>query len=308
MRSIKLESILFTAFYLSGCAIFCGEQTPPGCKPMVNASSGKLEVSGIEIPVGTKDVWKIGNGSYTPAQVQILSESATRMEQYRMGQCNILSTLIQLKPQPADKIADIAKQIASLNLDLQKLFLSIPLTEDAQKTTEEIKNKVDKSINKEEKSAPPQSSSDIENKILARINELEIKLSPPSSGPETKVVNNTYTTQSNSRHIELSIPGFAIGKVDLSARMKAHLLADLRSAINSSTKAESVTIDIIGYADPTGNGPKNILLALSRAKATATYITSSEVLERGHIRLVASGGISDGDEVARQVKIFIYQT
>lgn len=311
MNKLNIILIVFISVLQSACASFCGQR--PECTPIVKKYDSKIEISGISIPLNPIKNMHIGKVEWTPQQLQILSESATRMEQYRLIQCSSLSVLRELKPQPVERIVQLIQELSKANFELQRLYLSVPNSTDPAKTVEEIEKYTDGVIAATSASNLSQSQEGIklpisENKCVPVLDE---KLGLVQSTLDK--INTAIASHHLSAHlptceksIELVVGGFKLGETNLSARMKAQLLADLNAVIEASSKQTTVFIDVIGYADTTGNHIKNIGLGLNRARSVAAFITESQALAKGKLRLVASAGAMEIAPFGRQVKLVLY--
>lgn|GEM_PF-2011825 len=306
---------LLAPVFLSGCANLF-RSTPAGCDNLVKPGAGSISVAGITIPTGSVIPVKIGNATYTPQQIQRLTDSAQQMEQYRLGQCSVLSTLEGLRPQPVDKIAGIAGKIAQMNLDMQKLFREVPETIEPEKQVQNAE-KAAIDIQKEQKLPQISGQRDADGNtgipespapaVLDRVTELKgliLELTRIASslrdGNKTPIpVNNGLQTA------EIVIVGFASGSHEMTTRMKANLLADVSEKLRNVPQGRFVALDVLGYSDTIGQNDKNAVLALRRAQTVAGFLTEQQALPRARLRSVASAGAIEVPPFGRQVRILV---
>jgi outer membrane protein OmpA-like peptidoglycan-associated protein len=314
----KVLLISLVPAILGGCALW-PTKSRDGCEPLIKTSVGSFSVAGIEIPTGTPIPVKIGNATYTPQQIQRLTDSAQQMEQYRLGQCSVLSTLERLKPQPVDKIADIASKIAQLNLDLQRLFRELPKATEPEKQVQSTEKAATEAL-KEQKTSQAPSPRGADDKLgtseqptssllqqlselTARVQELtnitaKLRLEQKSPPPASREL----------RPSEIVVVGFSSGSHEMSTRMKANLLADLTSRLSETPRGKSILLDVLGYSDTIGQNDKNAVLALRRAQAVASFLTEQQAIPRARLRSVSSAGAVEIPPSGRQVRILLNPT
>jgi outer membrane protein OmpA-like peptidoglycan-associated protein len=302
MKTLNFVLVVVLAILQVSCAL----TTPIGCTPIVKTSGTGFEIAGVSFPWSATQNIQIGRATVTPTQLQVLSESATRMEQYRLIQCGELSTLQALKPQPVGRIVDIVADMAKANLALQSLYTTIPNTVDPTKTIEKIENQ---SKTLTPPPLPPKSEApptDDRYRVM-----LDEKLEPIRTqlngidGALSSLPRTLSKISHAERSVEIVVSGFRQGSTNLSTTMKAHLLAELTSTIETSSSRMPVLVDVIGYADTTGDSTKNIALGLNRAKSVASFVTQSQMPANGKLRLVASAGAMEIAPFGRQVRVLL---
>lgn len=313
-----LKTILILAsasIAMTGCANLF-RTTPAGCEALISTTVGSFSVAGVVIPTGALNPVKIGNATYTPQQIQRLTDSAQQMEQYRLGQCAVLSTLERLKPQPIDKIATVAEKIAQMNLDMQKLFHELPKAAEPEKQVQTAE-KIVSDIQKEQ--TPPQTGAQGSNgdevgsrglltsgsaqhvtelkELIQQLNSLTTTLRESSKAPTP--VNNIIHTA------EIAIVGFSSGSYEMTTRMKANLLADISIKLHDVPQGKQIALDVLGYSDTVGRNNKNVELALRRAQAVAGFLTEQQSLPNAKLRSVVSAGSVEIPPFGRQVRIIL---
>lgn len=310
----NIASLSLASIALSGCANLF-HTTPAGCTPLLKAGLGSITVAGLEIPTGASLPVKIGNATYTPQQVQRLTNSAQQIEQYRLGQCGVLSTLVRLKPQPVDRIAQIAESIAVMNLEMQKIAKEIPITKDpesqvkgheAAASTTTIKSDylqpLKETQTSEQRQPSPEEIAAMELRFQRYMDSALLRLERAIDSA-SKQKPDTPARLPSSRSIVVN--GFPVGDATLTTRMKANLLFDLQDTLNKLPAGYTVSIDVIGYADITGSTTKNVELGLHRARTVASFIAEHSVLQRAQLRIVSSGGAVQIAPFGRQVRLLL---
>lgn len=301
--------------FLAGCALW-PTKSRDGCEPLIKTSVGSFSVAGIEIPTGSPIPVLIGNATYTPQQIQRLTASAQQMEQYRLGQCSVLSTLERLKPQPVVQIADIAGKIAQMNLDLQRLFREIPKATEPEKQVQSTE-KAAGEAQKEQKTSrvfSPNGANDksgtSEQPTYSPLHELtELKsMIQELTNITAKLRFEQKSHPPASREFqssEIVVVGFSSGSHEMSSRMKANLLADLTSRLSETPRGKSFLLDVLGYSDTVGLSDKNAVLALRRAQAVASFLTEQQAIPKARLRSVSSAGAVEIPPFGRQVRILL---
>jgi len=303
---------------LTGCALW-PTTTRDGCEPLIKTSVGSFSVAGIEIPTGTPVPVKIGNATYTPQQIQRLTDSAQQMEQYRLSQCSVLSTLERLKPQPVDKITVIAGDIAKMNLNLQRIFRDLPMATEPEKQVQSTEKAASETL-KDQKTSQTNSPKDTKDtpansetpssSILQQFSELkymvqELKnlVAKPRDDQLSKLPSNRSIQPS-----EIVVSGFSSGSHEMSTRMKANLLAEVTSKLSEVPSGKSLQLDVLGYSDTTGQSDRNVVLALQRARTVASFLTQQQALSKAKLRSVSSAGAIEIPPFGRQVRILLNPT
>jgi outer membrane protein OmpA-like peptidoglycan-associated protein len=287
---------------LAGCEHLI-RSTPAGCEPQMKVGVGSITVGGLEIPTGSSGPIKIGNATYTPLQVQRLTDTAQRMEQYRLGQCGVLSTLERLKPQPVEKITQIAEVIARLNFEMQRLAKEVPVSRDPESQVRDHEAAANTAIPKSDppppkgaaagQTSPPttplETISALEQRIKLHFDGALAQLRQLVS-PKDDLGRSARPTDLPPGVHTLVVTGFGTGSEVLTTRMKSHLLYDLQTTIESAPAGYTFFIDVIGYADISGNPSRNIEIGLKRANSVAAFIAEQSALKRAQLRHVSSGG------------------
>lgn len=257
---------------------------------------------------------KVGNAHWEQFQLQQLSDVTMQMEQYRLSQCSNLDTLLKLKPQPVHEITSIIKDISKQNLALQQMYSLIPQSGkqgEALGTADKIKNDIQVPNNENDGQEPqnektehgtPQSNgqdSSTANKDAADLRSQIQSLS-------TLLKNAHFDSyKCNRERVEIVVSGFSPGSVALDRQMEEELRTELKSSLNYYTESDTLTIDVIGYADNTGQPNKNIILGLERAKTVVSFLSENKIVPLSNFRLVASAGASDLPPIGRKVMLFL---
>lgn len=303
----KSTFALITAFAVAGCAPLWIRSAPAGCESQIKPGLGAITIAGVEIPVGATAPVKIGNATYTPPQLQRLTDSAQLMEQYRLGQCGVLSTLERLSPQPVERIAQIAEGIARMNLELQRLFREIPFAKDPESKVRETEAAASQIETKALDKSSDKYGADTSLDTPIRMGYLKDLFESSTKNIVDAVAGVLRNRPGNQylQPVELVVTGFSSGEHQMTTRMKANLLSDLQFKLQDVPKGQFVTVDVFGYADTTGTTIQNVALALKRAQHVASFIAEQQVLSKAKLRTVASGGAVEISPFGRQVRVVL---
>lgn len=299
MRLIKiLLSCVITPVLISGCF----PRVPPGCTSLVEETMGAIHVKGLTIPLGGTEAIKIGEGRYTPAERQKISDAILRLNEYRLAQCNVLSLLISLKPQPVDRIATIGEKVAKANEMILQTTEEIRKNGDAAQVVERIKTK-EAELPKEEKGAS-----------------MDDRNPPPLDAVRSKLVELVTSVNENSNKIDsfiaknpspkpdlpkkFSVTGFTAGKSTLTPAMRGEILTQVSRLIEAAPKGELLQFDVVGYTDNSGAYLQNLQLGLARAHSVGFVLENGSFGRRAILRTVTSGGISKESGDARRVEVY----
>lgn len=309
-----IASLCLASIALSGCANLF-RTTPAECEPLLKAGLGSISVAGLVIPTGVSLPVKIGNATYTPQQVQRLTDSAQQIEQYRLGQCGVLSTLIRLKPQPVDRIAQIAESIAVMNLEMQKIAKEVPITKNPESQVESHEAAASSATIKSDSLQPHNKSQTSEERQPSpkEIAAMELRFQKYMDSALLRLERGIASVSGHKPDTPARLPssrsivvnGFPVGDYTMTTRMKANLLFDLQETLGMLPSGYTVSIDVMGYADITGSPTKNVELGLHRARAVASFIAEHSVLQRAQLRNVSSGGAVEIAPFGRQVRLLL---
>jgi outer membrane protein OmpA-like peptidoglycan-associated protein len=303
MRTITTSLFsLIPLILLSGCF----PKAPPGCTSLVERSTGAIHVKGLTIPVGGADIIKLGEGDYTPAARQTISDAILRVNEYRLAQCNLLSLLVSLKPQPVDKIAMIGEKIAKSNELILQITEDIRKNPDTAKVVEGVKAK-EAELPKGEKGADLTDGDVLSLKTLhARLGELATSLNENSQKIEALVNRLPLPGQAPQPFPDrFSITGFAVGTSTLTPAMRKSIAIQLSRLMQASPKAELFQFDVVGYADSSGTYLHNLQLGLARANSVRVLLQSEALGRRSVLRTVTSAGSIEGGADARRVEVHV---
>lgn len=297
MRFIKiLLSCVITPVLISGCF----PRVPPGCTSLVEETMGAIHVKGLTIPLGGTEAIKIGEGRYTPAERQKISDAILRVNEYRLAQCNVLSLLISLNPQPVDRIATIGEKVAKSNEMILRTTEEIRKNPNTAQVVEVIKAK-EAELPKDEKGAG------LDNRNPLSLDAVREKLGEliTSVNDNSKKIDN-LKNPSSKRHFteKFSVTGFTAGKSMLTPAMRGEILTQVSRLIEAAPKGELLQFDVVGYTDNSGAYLQNLQLGLARAHSVGFVLQNESLGRRAILRTVTSGGAIKGSGDARRVEVY----
>lgn len=303
MRNITpFLSCLVPLVLLGGCF----PTVPPGCTSLVEKSMGAIHVKGLTIPVGGIDTVRIGAADYTPAARQTISDAILRVNEYRLAQCNLVSLLVSLKPQPVDKIAAIGEKIAKSNELILQVTEDLRKNPDPAKVVESAKTR-ETELPKEEAglsggdASPLKALHDRLGELTASVNDNSRKMEALAArgGPPGDPAKPPLAEK-------FSVTGFAVGASVLTPAMKKDLLARVGRLMEAAPRAEQLQFDVVGYADnSTGTDLQNLQLGLARAHTVGTVLRAEAAGRRALLRTVTSAGSTTGGADARRVEVYV---
>ncbi|MFS2037096.1 OmpA family protein [Polaromonas sp. CT11-55] len=303
MRTVtKIFTCVVPLVLLGGCI----PRVPPGCNSLVEKSAGAIHVKGLTIPVGSSDIIKLGEGEYTPAARQTISDAILRVNEYRLAQCNLVSLLLELKPQPVDKIAAIGDKIAKSNELILQITEDIRKNPDSAKVVEGVKTK-EAELPKDEKGAGLPEGSDSQLKVVhIRLGELTASVNENSRKLETLATRGA-SPQEQTQLLpgKFSVTGFAVGASTLTPAMRKDIVTQFGRLMQAAPKAELLQFDVVGYADSSGSYLHNLQLGLARAHSVGTFLQAEVSGKRSVLRTVTSAGSAQGGADARRVEVYV---
>jgi outer membrane protein OmpA-like peptidoglycan-associated protein len=305
MRSVTtLFSCLVPLVLLGGCI----PRTPPSCTSLVEKSTGAIHVKGLTIPVGGADIVKLGEGDYTPAARQTISDAILRVNEYRLAQCNLLSLLVSLKPQPVDKIAVIGEKIAKSNELILQITEDIRKNPDPAKVVEGVKTK-EAELPKDEKGAGlPEGNPSPLQALHSRLGELTASVNENSRRMEALMARGASPKDPAKQPViaqKFSVTGFAVGASVLTPAMKKDIVMQIGRLMEAAPKTEQLQFDVVGYADSSGTYLQNLQLGLARAHSVGSALQGEAPGSRALLRTVTSAGSTKGGADARRVEVYV---
>lgn len=283
----------------------CFPRTPPGCDSLVEKSVGAVHVKGLTIPLGGADIIRLGEGDYTPAARQTISDSILRVNEYRLAQCNLVSLLVALKPQPVDKIADIGEKIAKSNELILQITEDIRKNPNAAKVVESAKTK-EAELPKtttgaslfDDKGSPLKMVQD-------KLDKLAVSVGENSATLKTLVARGASPTEPvQAQPGQFSVMGFAPGASTLTPAMRKEIVAQFDRLVQAAPKAERLQFNVVGYADTSGTYLHNLQLGLARAHSVGTFLRA-ETSGKRSVLTVTSAGSTQGGAQARRVEVHL---
>lgn len=317
MTTAKMTLAAFAIACVGGCA-----SIPDGCDSYIRRNAGTLEIAGLKIPVGTAVPVELGKAVWTPVQVQTFSDFVLKIDQYRSAQCSVLSGLLKLNPQPTQDIVAIYREIGQSNKAILSLKEAIDKGVDPNKVNEEAAKAAAiplTPVNKPGISYDPNLMKDIENLIserernfpsLLQISDAVREAMKPPLGVTARSPTGARTSLNSvtAVPVKIAVGEFAMGQFVLTSTMKNTIRSKVVSHLADSSEV-SVAIDLVGYADTSGDYKFNLWLGLKRAESVKKEILelTANAKNISLFRVVASGGITQ-TENPRRVDVFISRT
>lgn len=270
-----------------------------GCTSQIVPAGAEVKLAGLKWPINATKNFEIGNATYTPKQLQVLTQRVMQIDQYKMGQCTILDVALRSSPPPTfAQIQPLLTEIAKLN----KQILDIAAAVEGGTPPATVVNTAEQAAEQlPETPTPIKTSQNGGDSAMPLPNQISPDIVERLAGIE-KSIRKLAIPKAQLEERRIVVHGFAPNAVALTAEMRTKLLSDL-AQLRTEGPGDRVVFDVVGYADNSGTYANNVKLGLERARLVAEVVTL-HTRPTPNVRFASSAGVAQAGTDGRRVEIF----